>query len=76
MENNPHYKIFDLILGCNTVQRLTTLKTTYSMGNGIVKPNDRCYRSIKFMQFKEQIGHNFRVWHNLRKLFIDEIKSR
>ena len=74
-KNNSHYKIFDLILGCHTVGGFeypeNYIPWVMGLSNRMISAVDRS-NSFKL---KEQIGHNFRVWHNLRKLFIDEINK-
>ena len=74
-KKNHHYQIFDLILGCHTVKGFNYPKNymPWAMGlsNRMIKEIDKC----SDQEIKNEIGHNFRVWHNLRKFFIQEINQ-
>ena len=73
--NNPNYKIFNLILGCHTVKGFKYPKNyvpwVMGISNRIIKSIDENESKLK----ENHIGHNFRVWHNLRKLFLNQINS-
>jgi hypothetical protein len=72
---NTNYKIFNLILGCHTIKDFKYPKNyipwVMGLSNRMIKAIDDTSSEI----LHKEIGHNFRVWHNLRKLFINEIES-
>ena len=74
-KNNSHYKIFNHILGCHTVGGFDYPENHIPWVMGLSNRMIRAIDQSNSCELKEQIGHNFRVWHNLRKLFIDEIKK-
>jgi hypothetical protein len=72
---NNNYKIFNIILGCHTVKGFNYPKNyvpwVMGLSNRMIKSIDGALST----EFSDEIGHNFRVWHNLRKLFLEKIKS-
>ena len=71
---NSNYKIFNIILGCHTVKGFSYpnnyIPWVFGLSNRMIKAIDDTSSEI----IHKKIGHNFRVWHNLRKLFINEIE--
>lgn len=74
-KNNNHYKIFNFILGCHTVKGFSFpdnyIPWAMGLSNRIISSID----NTSTQSLESHIGHNFRVWHNLRKMFVDEIKK-
>ncbi len=72
---NYHYKVFNLILGCHTVKGFhyppNYIPWVMGLSNRMIYSIDKTRSKI----IHNDIGYNFRVWHNLRKLFLTEIKS-
>jgi hypothetical protein len=72
---NNNYKIFDLILGCHTVKGFSFpdnyLPWSMGLSERMISMNDK----FNGLKTKDVIGHNFRVNHNLRKLFVDQISQ-
>tara|TARA_Y100001954_G_scaffold221101_1_gene256890 strand:+ start:200 stop:1282 length:1083 start_codon:yes stop_codon:yes gene_type:complete len=73
--NNIHYKIFDLILGCHTVTGFLKPENYFPWSMGLSKRMINSIDKYRNLALKNEIGYNFRVWHNLRELFINKIKS-
>jgi len=72
---NTNYKIFNLILGCHTVKGFKYPKNYIPWAMGLSNRMIKAIDDTSSEKFHKEIGHNFRVWHNLRKLFINEIES-
>ena len=72
---NSHYKVFNLILGCHSVKGFkyppNHIPWIMGLSTRMIHSIDKAKSEI----IHNDIGYNFRVWHNLRKLFLDEIKS-
>ena len=73
--NNFKYNIFNLILGCHTVKGFNYPKNYIPWAMGLSKRMIKSIDDTSTQSLNDHIGHNFRVWHNLRKLFVDDIKK-
>lgn len=74
-ENQKHFEVFNLILGCHTVKGFSHPKNYIPWVMGLSKRMIKSIDETSNFDTVNEIGHNFRVWHNLRKLFLKEIKS-
>ena len=72
--NNSHYKVFNLILGCHTVKGFKYPNNYIPWAMGLSNRMIKSIDETSSFDVSHEIGHNFRVWHNLRKLFLKEIR--
>lgn len=72
---NKNYNVFNLILGCHTVKGFSYPKNYIPWVMGLSTRMIKSIDDASVTEPSEIIGHNFRVWHNLRKLYIDEIEN-
>ncbi len=74
-DGNEHYRIFDFILGCHTVSRCKHPPNYRAWAMGLTNRMITAIDENRGEVTDNGIGHNFRVWHNLRKEFVNDFST-
>ena len=72
---NSNYNIFNLILGCHSVKGFKFPNNYVPWAMGLSKRMISSIDKKTTERTSNIIGHNYRVWHNLRKMYIGEIEN-